>query len=347
MRLSSQNNVTDLRRFFDSRSAENEASKLWASVKELWACTLDLFPTVALATLGALGLFFLYRRVDQDWPESYHSVQSVASAQVRRGFFQHYLVFRGGPVFLVAAFVGVTAERLNGNAWIAVILTAILHLGSTNVLALVRVVRDSSRPQRVALAAHHLGVILTSTLAAVAAVFFRPQLAGLIPDPDDVMIAVWAGVFATVFGTAVRWLMQPPAGAPSSVIDDLRKDVGESHWQHIGVVAIENNCDERVLKAVILAEVQQRPRWVRKIERIKGLVVKGGTYGVAQVTADQPISDKESIEILGARFQDYWPAMDGDGVYDALGLQQRLLQHNPDVDHANRVLAFYDELLYV
>lgn len=304
------------------------------------------YPAVLLGILGALGLFFLYRRVDQSWPESYTSVQNVAAAQIRRGFLQHYVVFRGGPVFLIVLFLSVTAERLGSAPWLTAALTVLIHVASTNIRALIQVLGETGRPQRVTIAAHHIGVVAVSVASAVCAVLLRDALSGLIPRPEDVMVAVWAGLFAAIFGTAARWLMQPRPEDSMALVQGLKKDIGAANWEHICRVANERDCDVNVLYAVVLAEVQQRPKWTRMLERIKGLVVRQGSYGVAQVCSDRPISDEESIEVLARRFEGYFPSRDEYGSVDEESFERFLLKYNPDREHAQRIVEFYQQLMY-
>ena len=49
-------------------------------------------------------------------------------------------------------------------------------------------------------------------------------------------------------------------------------------------------------KATILTESIQRPRWFRRLERLKGILFPRGTYGIMQVRSSRPIGDRRSIE---------------------------------------------------
>lgn len=111
----------------------------------------------------------------------------------------------------------------------------------------------------------------------------------------------------------------------------MRKTAGDRNLQNLVI-------------AVVLAEVQQRPRWFRRLERLGGKVLGAGTYGVAQVAADNPITDEESIDILVDR-------LNTDAVRDALlkgpySLEfEKICQDlNSDFRHASRIKHFYETI---
>ena len=96
-------------------------------------------------------------------------------------------------------------------------------------------------------------------------------------------------------------------------------------------------------RAIILAESQQRPRWFRKIERIGGSVIGVGTYGVAQVAAPAPISDKESIDELMKWVKGITVQPEELITYEGQHiLKEKLLEHNPDPDHSERIIEFVE-----
>ncbi|WP_146341312.1 hypothetical protein [Nesterenkonia sp. NBAIMH1] len=183
-------------------------------------------------------------------------------------------------------------------------------------------------------------VVMSATLAT----FLRGQLAGLIPEIDDILIAVWAGLFASLFLAAARYLMASRPLQADELTEGLVKDIGLDKWEYISQAAKEHGADGDLLRAIILAEVQQRPRWFRRLERAKGLVFRAGTYGIAQIAASKPISDKESVDRLAESFAGYVVPRTGDHWESVAALRERLMRHNPDAAHIDRITLMYELL---
>ena len=129
-----------------------------------------------------------------------------------------------------------------------------------------------------------------------------------------------------------------------AVIEQLVDDIGEDAWSYVSNFKATDPREIRIAKAIILAECQQRPRWFRRLERVKGRLWKQGTYGVAQVAADGPITDRESIDRLITRLQGHIDRDPESGENFARLTKSFLLDHNPDRDHAQRIQSFYDTL---
>lgn len=55
------------------------------------------------------------------------------------------------------------------------------------------------------------------------------------------------------------------------------------------LAAKNHHTEEFLAKPIVLAEVEQRPRWFRRLERLAGSFRKRGTYGPAQVMATTPL----------------------------------------------------------
>jgi hypothetical protein len=97
------------------------------------------------------------------------------------------------------------------------------------------------------------------------------------------------------------------------------------------VCQVQNvGADANLVAAVLLTENLRRPAWVRAIERAKGKLSAPGSYGVMQVMADKPISDRESIDrtIQGPLGAAHVGGSDG-WDYDALGKALSVHNDNP------------------
>jgi len=122
---------------------------------------------------------------------------------------------------------------------------------------------------------------------------------------------LWIAIFVAVIGgIAVSIIGRRPDGAlPYSgeyFAWRARKDIGNELIDFAYDAAIQNRVDPLLLWSVMFAEALQRPRWVRNIERVKGLLFKNGTYGVTQELADRPISDKDAISKTAEALAGCW-----------------------------------------
>lgn len=149
-------------------------------------------------------------------------------------------------------------------------------------------------------------------------------------------------MFAAVVAVAAQRLVAvaPDRGRD---LDRAREDIGQDLLGYARRAAAREDCDSDVIQALVTAECVQRPRWVRRLERVKGRVVAGGSYGVAQVYAASPISDEASIDELCHRFHGYYPPRSQGSVRTAL-LEARIEAHNNDAELVSMVLAEYTRL---
>lgn len=286
-------------------------------------------------------LHLLYRSVKTHWPEAYTSISTDFDQQVRTNPFRSLILFRGGPAFLISLFISVVIDRNDGYPWVGSALLIAIYLTFTTFKAIGEIMRKSRPPHWAVLVLYHCGAAIITSLAIVVATALRNRLESFIPPTKDLLIALWAGIFAAVFATAARSILSPIKLNIAETVEQLRDDIGDENWNDISEATKNHSEMSDLLRAIILAEVQQRPRWFRKLERMKGIVRQPGTYGVAQVASDRPISDRESIKSLAQRFSTYSIPEAYEGYPDYHQLRNDLLEHNPDGPHADRIIDFY------
>lgn len=293
--------------------------------------------TLLLSVVGASVLHWVYQFIKTHWPEAYTSISTDFDQQVRTNPFRSMVLFRGGPVFLIALFVTVLVDRYGGYPWIGAFLLIAIYLAFTTFKAVWETVRHPRPPHWAVLVFYHFVSAITVGIVVLFATTLRQPLENFIPPTKDLLISVWAGLFATAFAAVARTILSPAKLSEAEIIEQLQTDIGKDTWDYVSKVSTDNS---EILRAIILAEVQQRPRWFRRLERVKGVFHGPGTYGVAQVAAPKPISDRESIESLGERFSTY-SVPKTDGYPDYCRLREDLLAHNPDGPHADRIIDFY------
>lgn len=296
--------------------------------------------TILLSAVGAGVLHLIYQSIKTRWPEAYTSISTDFDQQVRTNPLRSMVLFRGGPVFLIALFVTVLVDRYDGYPWASAILLIAIYLTFTTFKAIGETVNNPRPPHWAVLVFYHLMSALVVGIVVLVATALRQPLENFIPPTKDLLIAVWAGLFATVFAAAARTILSPTKLREREIIEQLKNDIGDENWKYISKVSKGNRELRQLLCAIILAEVQQRPRWFRRLERLKGIFYGPGTYGVAQVASPKPIEDRKSIELLAKRFATY-SVPTSYNYPDYQQLRKDLLSHNPDGPHADRVIDFH------
>lgn len=254
----------------------------------------------ALAGFAALYIFF--RAVESNWPSAYFKLDSALEYAIARTPAR-YVIFRLGPVFLVSLFVASTLERYGDDPHLSVVGLVVLHVTATSG----RVVIGQMR----ALLAHRVVkwplvilaalVTLGSAGAGMLATILRSELDGLIPAPSDLASEIWGGTIAAVGAVYLLRVVQDRSSGAQQALVHARKEIPPKLWLAAEQAGLSTRCDPVLLEAVMVLENAQRPRWFRRLERIKGHIVKPGTYGIMQTYSPSPISDQESISLMSKR----------------------------------------------
>jgi hypothetical protein len=293
---------------------------------------------------GLVGSAFLgafYFAVRTKWPQSYFSITDFVARRVS-GSPVRYAAFRFVPVVAVCGFAAVTMDRLGHNANVAVALTAVLHGASTNGRGLLDALRFRSEFARETQALLN-AAILVGVFAAAAVGWLLSKtesFARLIPQPSELASALWTAIVAGTAGAALLEISRGEWVEPRRALDYSRERVGRVLWERATKVALAHGTDPALVQAILLAENLARPAWVRRLERLKGIVFKRGTYGVMQVQASAPLTDAQSIDISVAEFLRRIQ-LRGD-YFDEL--QDVLHRYNPNPRFVSLATDFYSEL---
>lgn len=302
--------------------------------------------TLLLSVTGAAILDRLYKAIKTNWPEAYTTISTDFDKQVRTSPIRSLVLFRGVPVFLIALFTVVMAERYGGNSWICATLLAGFYLTPTTLKLIAEIVKPPRDSNWVVMLGYQCGSAVAVVTVVILATSLRASLEVFIPPTKDILIALWAGLFATLFTAAARNSLRPVKLTGAGIVNQLKDDIGAENWAYTAKAAQGNTELKYLLRAILLAEAQQRPRWFRRMERIKGLFYRPGTYGVAQVASAKPIGDKESIDILAQRFEGYDFYTDYHTEnYGRLKADLYRI-HNQDWDHAVRIVDFLRQRPY-
>lgn len=303
--------------------------------------------TGVLALLGVLLLKSTYSLIDTKWPEAYASVDTHVNVHIRTNPIRTYLFFRGGPVFIIATFISVSLDRTHGWIWAGFWIMIIVYLGLTTGRAIRDMFRPPRHPNWTMLAVFHALSVFVVVSIGLLAVQLRSLFEPIIPEGQELLIAIWAGVFATMMASVARSMLTPQRAEGFDVVRSIKRDIGSKAWQYMVNSAPHQGKFLSLAMAVVLAESQQRPRWFRKLERIGGKFRGAGTYGIAQVAADGPLTDEKSIDLMFQR-------LDTPAVHSALAESESTfevyeisLSWNDDDSHAIRIMRFYEQVTHL
>lgn len=243
---------------------------------------------------GTGFLYVFYWAVKSSWPEAYFNFRSSTDPIISRSIAR-YLLFRTLPYFVVGLFVSVTLDRLGEASLVPALLTAILH-------TLPRLLR-SLLGERAALNLGHrvlqIAVIILAVWGAYLGYSLRSSFVGLVPQVSELVLAAWTGLFAAVIGAALLNAAASSYLRPEALVGQLRSQFDSSFMDAAFNIASRYDADQRLLTALMAVEAAQRPRWVRRLESLKGRIrgLSNGTYGLMQVASGGPVGDLESVEI--------------------------------------------------
>lgn len=253
--------------------------------------------SLALGVTGALILVGLYGAMESRWPASYVDT-TTAAGQLGRFSLTWYLAFRMGPAAVVSAVVAVSADRLAGSSFVAVAvcLTLFTLFGWFHIWR--TAARTTHRLKYLMVAAIGALLSLTGGIVGGMASFL---VARLIPQPAELLNAVWtAAMVAAAYSGLTRVLaVKVDYGA---VRARARTDIGPDAWRYAAKAGQVHDIPVECIRAILLTEATQRPKWFRTIEvalqHVRRWFKLSGTTGVAQMRSVTPLSDERSIELL-------------------------------------------------
>lgn len=298
--------------------------------------------TSALAFAGVACLQAIYIFLRTSWPETYTSLDTRIERQYHREPFRSVVLFRCLPVAIVTMLIAEYLERTQGFVWEGITGLVIVYLGLSTGRAIVDVLRKPRHPNYLYFLLYHLTQALLVVGSSYCGVVFHDLWGKWAPTGSDMTLALLTGAFAATAAIGFRSLLSPAQMTNDELIRELREDIGESiiEYAHRQCFRLDPSGDlSRLIEAILLAEAQQRPKLVRRLERVIGKFRKSGTYGVAQVKSSKPISDKESIDVLIRTMLVAEQEVGCGGPITEIELAQMLFDfHNSDEEHVKRII---------
>jgi len=315
---------------------------------------LEVWDSIWIGCLGSSILFGLYRAVEWRWPERYLGMHETFGLSSQETWLR-FVAYRAVPTYLVVATCCVTVGRVGGSPWIAAIVMWLLSI----VLTHGRIVFDALRSRRgeVNYAGYHLQMILLLTAVIVVAVMTGDSWGKLVPQPEEFLIAIWSGLLVAGLGGFVIVTLKPrsesaPYYGASYFIERATRDVGLDLMDWLFTESLRTGADPVLLKSILVVEAVQRPRWLRRIERVGVSLGIAKTSGVMQMTSTKALSDKDSITLAAEAYAGLWSLRYRDsGEYsmwepDLGSLWPVATRHNGDGAFAEAVGQVANSLIY-
>ncbi|WP_345752502.1 hypothetical protein [Microbacterium rhizophilus] len=133
----------------------------------------------------------------------------------------------------------------------------------------------------------------------------------LVAPGLELLMALWSGLLlAGAGGFLIHALRARDSGAVAFdveyLVDRATRDVGIDVLDWLFVERIRLGADPILMKSLLVAEALQRPRWLRRIERLSVRLGVARTSGVMQMPAVHPLSDRESVTNAVDRYAGKW-----------------------------------------
>lgn len=317
-------------------------------LSQLW----DSFPadarawvtTAVIATAGIVVLNAIYEFFRTEWPESYTSLDNRIDHQYKKNPIRTIVGFRGLPVAMIVFFISEMLDRSNGYVLPGAIGMLALYLAVTSVRAIVDVVRPPRHPNFKFVILHHVGQVFIVCVFGWLGLVAHDLWGLVIPSGEELAIALLAGSFASIMAIWTRNWLAASKLPFTELVAALRIDIGEPALSHAYIQSQYHDPSNhlgRLVESILLAEAQQRPSWFRKLENLAGRLGFSGTFGVAQVSSDRPISDFESIDILIHQLLEKASFAFEEADFHDAAIRQLLLSHNPDPDHVESIITYF------
>ena len=258
---------------------------------------LGLMLSILLGIFGGFLLKIFYSMVEKEEPESYlYNISKLQRAKGRVAF--QYIGFRVLPVFVVTSGVVVTAERVGvcrQSAYIACVTTF-------SVLSSVRSMIDRMRSELKGAPFHYVLQaidIFVSFIVGALCVLLYKILTPFVPEPQEFVSAAWTALFVALIYRGTRKASRAPDNLSiEERVKLVREDVGVDLWEQLRTIADEKQVPWCLLAAIVMVEVGERPRWMRRCERVvSGLLLHKVTmsFGVTQEQSKRALSDHEAL----------------------------------------------------
>jgi hypothetical protein len=251
--------------------------------------------TLTGVVAGCALILLFYTAVRTQWPSNYASSTNDYGMIINRTIIR-YFAFALAPTYFISLIVGTTVARAGGRALIVVACVGLFHTCKTYAVHIYKTLRYDHSGTRYPTLLLEASLVAGVLAVAILAGLGPGPLGFLVPPVDEFFKSLWTTAFVAILGVVLLARTQVSVDV-GRLIRKSRREVGQELISLARRQAVAYGADPDVVEAVLLTENLQRPSWFRFLERIKGRFFPAGSYGIMQVHASKPLSDRESITL--------------------------------------------------
>jgi hypothetical protein len=299
---------------------------------------------------GALSIPLEYTPLDI--PIYYATLQQIMNARGLGNRWVHYLLFREIPVVASCLLVAAMSQEFN---------LSVLQIWGSGILLFMlssfidwwmwHKTKHLTNEWLVWSALRFLDLMI---IVGVITISFFADTTAVLPSPGGIVDNLWSALFASVIvAFFLKWtdMNAQREGDEVYSLEDASFIYGQlraiqnKFGEVVRATAEANQIDAWLMYAILIYENLNRPPFIRFFERlIVRLTHMPLTVGVAQVRSNKPLSDVESIRLMGILLGQYdrearEAAGDSESILDTI-----LHSYNADRDYINNVRLIYQAI---
>lgn len=295
-----------------------------------WWGTRAMSTVVSALLIGFVGGVLLkttFKAYAHQWPANYADVTDVTDAGSSRSVGV-YFMFRIVPVVLASILMLGVASAVGASPLWTLGAFLLVHLVTTTFSPTIWIdIRHQPLHVRSRRILVHLATFALLCVATFAPYIVRQFAPVIVPDPKELKEGFWTAVLVGVVFAIYRKATTFQEEMANAGEPEYLRRVSAKNRKHVRNFAEKYRTSPRFIMSIVGAESINRPKLWRSIERVWGIFHKPGTYGIAQVFAEKPLSDEESIIELCKCHEGFLPSRFEDADKDII-LRLQFRQHN-------------------
>lgn len=271
--------------------------------------TLSNYSLIYSVLIAYVLIIIFYKLFQISWPDLYFSADDIASYSISISPLK-YLAFRLAPVFIIVCFVlGTTGKKLSQEEINKIgLLIGLLYTTTTHGVAIVKLLVGSKSitiylNKYFQYFYHFVSIIFITLSCYIAALISKTEyIADLTPSLSGLVDNIWSSIITALLAVYIYKIYQGNNINTYEIIDRAYKKIPANIVNSITDYCMQKNADATLVMAICIVESIQRPLWIRRVEWLKSLLFKHGSYGIMQVEAEKFVKDEESIKIAVDRY---------------------------------------------
>ncbi len=294
------------------------------------------------------GIQIFYKIFQIKWPELYFTVNDQVSYFISISPIR-YLFFRILPPILIASLLSTIILRDYTNQQILYlnVVSLTVHAIFTNGRAIWNLLFNQKAisiyyNKWFQFVIHILTIIMMFSSGFISGYVSNTGiLSSIVPTFQGLIDNIWSTLITAVLAIVLYEIYSNRNRTTiDTILHQSYESIDKEIIEHINQYCQKNSASKRLVKSICIAENIQRPKWIRKLEKVKSLIFRSGSYGIMQVQSDKWISDKESVEKAIVEYFKY-----SNSVYlDYSVVEMFVKKYNPSEQYLDLVYSAFNYL---